>query len=127
MTKLSFSKKLSETDKINYIITTSRRSAISWMRKNKRIEYVDSESLDIFEDRSDTPEVWVLTKERLENTHKAWQGLDEKSKIILTWKYHLKLTDSEIASEMGIKPGSVRMALTRARNSFKKKVQELDS
>ena len=97
------------------------------MRKNKRVEYVDIDSLAVFEDQSDTPEVWVLTKERLENTYKAWQVLDEKSKTILTWKYQLELTDAEIAEEMGIKPSSVRMALTRARSSFKKKIQDFDS
>ena len=125
--KITLLKKLNKTDKINYIITTSRRSAINWMRKNKRVEYVDIDSLAVFEDQSDTPEVWVLTKERLENTYKAWQVLDEKSKTILTWKYQLELTDAEIAEEMGIKPSSVRMALTRARSSFKKKVQDFDS
>ena len=62
----------------------------------------------------------------MEYTHRAWKLLDEKSQMILSWKYQLEMSDSEIASELNIKPDIVRMRLTRARNNFKRKLQELE-
>lgn len=86
-----------------------------------------NESLDIFKSESDTPEVQILIKESIANTYRAWQMLDEKSKTLLTWKYKLEMSDVEIASKLGIKPNSVRMRLTRARNSFKQQLRKLES
>ena len=119
-------KAFGEADKVNYIITTCRRAAFSYLRKKRRADYVVDESLDIVDDEADTPELWVLTKERMEYTHRAWKLLDEKSQMILSWKYQLEMSDSEIASELNIKPDIVRMRLTRARNNFKRKLQELE-
>ena len=124
--KIALLKTLSKTDMINYIITTCRREAISFLRKSNPVDYMENENLDAFECHSETPEMWILTKERFENTYKAWQMLDENTKMILIWKYKLEMSDAEIAEELGIKPGSVRMRMTRARNNFKQKIQELE-
>lgn len=124
--KVELLKTLGEEKKTDYIITTCRNEAFSYLRKKKPVEYVVNESLDVFESESDTPEVQILTKESIANTYKAWQMLDEKSKTLLAWKYKLEMSDVEIASELGIKPNSVRMRLTRARNRFKQQLRKLE-
>lgn len=120
-------KTLGEKDKSNYIIAVCRHEAVSFLRKNKPLYYMEDADLNNIEDQADTPELWVLTQERLENTHRAWQKLDEKSKALLTWKYRLELSDAEIAKNLGIQPNSVRTYLTRARNNLKQKINETET
>ena len=45
----------------------------------------------------------------------VWDKLDPRSQYVLEARYILDKTDDEIADFLGIKPDSVRMALTRAR------------
>ena len=44
-----------------------------------------------------------------------WPRLDEDTRWLLEARYILDYSDSELVREMGVKPTSVRMALTRAR------------
>ena len=46
---------------------------------------------------------------------RRWPQLDAKSKYLLEGKYILGKSDEVMAEELSIKPASVRMALTRAR------------
>ena len=46
---------------------------------------------------------------------RVWPRLDEDTRWLLEARYILDYSDSELAREMGVKPTSVRMALTRAR------------
>ena len=47
----------------------------------------------------------------------AWHKLDDRSRFLLEKYYFLEMSCTEIAEELGTKPGSVRMALSRARKS----------
>lgn len=48
---------------------------------------------------------------------KIWPELDERSQYVLSARYFLEKPYEEIAKDLGIKPPSVRMALTRARKN----------
>lgn len=124
--KIPLLRSMEKSQQINYVITTCQRMSLSYLRKKKRIDYLDNESLEAFGSTPNTPELWVLTQEHIENTYAAWQQLDQKTKNILMWKYKLEMSDLEIAEELGIKPNSVRMSLTRARENFKKELEKLE-
>lgn len=46
-----------------------------------------------------------------------WPKLDERSKYLLESRYLLEKSNQEMAQYLGIKPESIRMALTRARKN----------
>lgn len=123
--KISTLKALGVKQRASYIITTCKNETRSYLRKAKRIEYMEDEDLEALTETPSSPEMLVLDKERSENMYEVFKRLDEKSKSILERKYKLKMSDAEIAKEMGIRSGSVRMALTRARDRFKQKYKEL--
>ena len=68
----------------------------------------------------------LLFRELIDGVNDAWQTLDGHSKRILELKYVLEKSDSELAEELDIKVGSVRMTLTRARNALKMKMKEAE-
>ena len=66
---------------------------------------------------SSAPDMDELLSRRVELNALArvWPRLDEDTRWLLEARYILDYSDSELAREMGVKPTSVRMALTRAR------------
>ena len=57
----------------------------------------------------------LISKEEIDELVRRWPQLDAKSKYLLEGKYILGKSDEVMAEELSIKPASVRMALTRAR------------
>lgn len=57
----------------------------------------------------------LISKEEIEELVRRWPQLDAKSKYLLEGKYILGKSDEVMTEELSIKPASVRMALTRAR------------
>ena len=57
----------------------------------------------------------LISKEEIEELVRRWPQLDAKSKDLLEGKYILGKSDEVMAEELSIKPASVRMALSRAR------------
>lgn len=57
----------------------------------------------------------LISKEEIEELVRRWPQLDAKSKYLLEGKYIRGKSDEVMAEELSIKPASVRMALTRAR------------
>lgn len=49
-----------------------------------------------------------------------WPRLDENTRWLLEARYILDYSDGELARELGVKPDSVRMALTRARRKARR-------
>ena len=56
-----------------------------------------------------------ISKEEIDELVRRRPQLDAKSKYLLEGKYILGESDEVMAEELSIKPASVRMALTRAR------------
>ena len=118
--KLQLLRTLSESQIISYVVTTSRNAALNHLRSIKKkaeIPYNDAiEGLS-----QDTPGIdeRILYDELLRNIGSAWEKLNMRNKRVLELKYILEKPNDEIARELGIGIDSVRMVLTRARNSLK--------
>ena len=120
--KLALLRTLSRTHLINYIITACRNTAISLLREQGRHQsysFDDVFDIDIVHSASSSVEDQVLLQIDEETAYKVWKQLSPNVQSLLSAKYILEQSDEEIASTLGIKPGSVRMALTRARREFR--------
>lgn len=60
-------------------------------------------------------EEYMISKDEIDELVRRWSQLDDRSKMLLEGKYILGKSDEVLAEELSIKPASVRMALTRAR------------
>ena len=62
----------------------------------------------------------VLRRLELDALAQVWPRLDENTRWLLEARYILDYSDGELARELGVKPDSVRMALTRARRKARR-------
>ena len=125
--KIALLKTLSTTRMTNYIITACRNTAISLLREQKRAPtYSFDESLDSLDDSiffwQNSMEEDIVQRLESDIVYQAWQQLPQEVQSLLKAKYLLKQKDVEIASVLGIQASSVRMALTRAKRTFKDKL-----
>lgn len=125
--KLDTLRTLDRNHLVNYIITASRNTALSLLRERKRMPAYSldemGDSCAGYEDGfSQTVEDQFLLRLDEEMVRQAWQQLTPAVREILNAKYILKQSDDEIATNLGIKSSSVRMALTRARRAFRDKL-----
>ena len=105
---------------INYVITVSKNKARNYVRdsnRNKEISFDDQVDYSAPYLGRDEIEFHLIQKDRLKKLISAWHKLDERSGLLLEKYYILEMSCTEIAKELGTKPGSVRMALSRARKS----------
>lgn len=79
---------------------------------------------DILGDKWATEDVLQTTLLRLidhlDALAQVWPRLDENTRWLLEARYILDYSDGELARELGVKPDSVRMALTRARRKARR-------
>ena len=69
----------------------------------------------------DNPELTFIRKEEVQAFCNVWPTLDQKSRILLEGRFILGKSYEELAEELGIRPDSTRMAVTRAKRlAFKK-------
>lgn len=125
--KIPLLRTLDKEKLVNYIITTCRNTAYNYIRDHKRItelEFEYNETDGVHYDENPLEER-VILNDTLRNVKKAWDMLDDRSRELLEKRYILDKSTEEIAEEMGIKRGSVRMALSRARNNLKDKMKKL--
>lgn len=103
---------------VRYIITTAKHTAYDFFRSRGRdsdLSYDDYfETADI-EAQENGLESGLISAEELEHLIHLWPKLDKRTQILLEGYYILEKPMSALGAELGIKPGSVRMALTRAR------------
>ena len=118
--KIHVLRRLSESKRRNYIITTAKNTAISYLRREavrKGIPYDDWAKDCIGTESDEDPESLVLYQEEMELLQYVWDDLDERSRYLLSSRYILEQTFEEMAQELGVSSGSVRMLLTRAKRS----------
>lgn len=116
--KLEKLKSLNETQMINYIITACKHTAYNEIRYRTRhpVFSIDEErDTSSGEYDSNDIEAKLIHEDELRRMANIWDKLDERSRFVLEARYILEKTDAEIAESLEIKPGSVRMLLTRAR------------
>ena len=127
--KIDTLRSLSTKKRINYIITASKNTAISHLSKHQKLPTVPFDDwLDTSDQgtqREGNPELFVLRQETLSHAAEAWKKLDPRSQAVLSGRHILGKTNAELAEELGIKPESVRMALTRARRELLEHLKEL--
>lgn len=108
---------------INYIISASKNQAINYIRDNQKhngFSFDDCFDLPDKMQGREAMEMNLIHVEDLRQLASVWDKLDERSRYVLEGYYILEKTMPQLAEELGIKPESVRMALTRARkNAFK--------
>ena len=118
--KISLLRSLTRDKLVNYIITASQNTAKNYLRDNGHPEELPYEDyLDFPDDDNDrhTMELRLLKKEELDSLSRVWPKLDERTRHLLEGYYILGKSMRELGPELGIKPESVRMLLTRARQA----------
>lgn len=105
---------------VNYIITASKNTALNYLRDQKTGQQVSFDdcidSPDLDNDKHSTEDRLILLEE-WDQLRIIWPKLDERSKYLLESRYLLEKSNQEMAQYLGIKPESIRMALTRARKN----------
>lgn len=123
--RVDYLQTLPESRLINYIISASKNTALNHIRDQKRGATQSFEdTFDDYEDQAPQLDDRLQFQELKSDAITALKSLDEKSRRVLEMKYILDLPDEEIASALGIKPESVRMTLTRARNKLKDELKK---
>jgi RNA polymerase sigma-70 factor (ECF subfamily) len=105
---------------ISYISAVSKNIAVNFIKhQNINSEFTffgDEEDIaDSIEDRAKMPEEFLINKEENENLNKILKKLPEKQRLFLQFKYFFEMNDKEIAKIFGIKPESVKVYISRAR------------
>ena len=109
----------------SYLAEMGRNCALNHVSRAARRKNVSSINTDQWEDRGSEVNEILLEKLRVEDLRSVWPTLREETRRILTMKYFLSMPDEEIAREFGIRPGSVRMRLSRARREAKDAMEKL--
>lgn len=118
--KIDILRRLSESKRRNYIITTVKNASISYLRREairKGVSYDDWARDCVGTEPEDNPETLVLHQEEMDLLQYVWDDLDERSKYLLSGRYILEQSFEELAKELGVSTGSARMLLTRAKRS----------
>lgn len=101
----------------SYVVTASKNHARNYIRSLHRNDVVSVDDLSYDPPSTVVLEDLVVSKMLLERMLKGWPELPESVQELLERKYILFQSDEEIAMALGVKPGSVRMKLTRARKA----------
>ena len=118
--KIDVLKKLSESKRRNYIITTAKHTSISYRRRESAKEglpYDEWAEDCVSIRREDDPEALLLHQAEIDQLQFVWDELDERSKFLLSGRYILEQSFEELAQNLGVNPNSVRMMLTRAKRA----------
>ena len=103
---------------ISYITAAARHTAYNFLRSQKKSTQL---SMEDYLDQAASQDEWrqiethLIQKEEIDKLVQNWPQLDSRSKYLLEGRYILGKSDEILAEELSIKPSSVRMALTRAR------------
>ena len=112
---------------VNYIISACKNRARNYIRDHSRHQdFSIDEYLDVPDLKSGGREIEarLIRNDDLRCLVNVWSQLDERSRYILESYYILERPMSEIAQDLGIKPDSARMALTRARRAAYQLIDE---
>lgn len=103
---------------VNYIIVSCRNRSYNFLRDSRQSRMVQYEDcIDAPDDKYDRHQMdfSLIKDEELRSLSRIWPKLDERSRHLLEGYYILEKSMPQLGEELGIKPSSVRMTLTRAR------------
>lgn len=111
----------------SYILTTTRNTAISYLRQQSRREkhFVLRDDEDLFQiPVAAIAENRIIFTEHVEATLRAIETLPVRDQDILRMKFQENIADTDIAAFLGISETAVRKALERARKRLKNVLME---
>lgn len=112
---------------VNYIISACKYTSFNYLRDNKykRVVALD-DYLSLPDETQDTHEIELrlIKDEELEALHRVLSKMDLQTQCLLEGYYILDKPMAELAVDLGIKPDSIRMTLTRTRKKAFKLLQE---
>lgn len=103
---------------VNYIITACKNTSYNYIRDHRKKkdmsydDYIEGLDIDYYSHDAELP---FIRAEELDSLSKVWPKLDQRTRLLLEGYYILEKPMSQLGAELGIKPDSVRMTLTRAR------------
>ena len=103
---------------VNYIISACKYTALNYIRDNRdNLQTTFDDFLDLYDSDHDGHEIelHIIRDEELQALRRILSQMDERSQCLLKGYYFLNKSTSELGAELGIKPDSIRMLLTRAR------------
>ena len=103
-----------------YIAAACRHTAYNAVRDSGRHPWLPLDGEPEVPDERQEVEDRVLRRLELDALAQVWPRLDENTRWLLEARYILDYSDGELARELGVKPDSVRMALTRARRKARR-------
>ena len=116
--KLQTLRSLTRDRRVNYIISACTYTAYNFKRDNKSQRETPYEDALLADDEAmkECEIEWEIIKdEQLKALERVMSKLDIRTRCLLEGYYILEKPMKELAKDLGIKPGSIRMALTRAR------------
>lgn len=115
--RIEFLKTLDDSALRAYVNKTVANKGLMHVRRQDRAHIVHADITDMKSLQSDElpPDHELLRQSTIEELKEALLKLEEPDRTILNMKYFLDYDDETIAKEFGIKEGSVRSRLTRAR------------
>lgn len=109
---------------IHYAVTATRNLTINLLIRKKKFTIENLDDLDPYIGDSYDLEAYVQHSENLRHFRTAWKSVPAETRLLLERKYILRQTDVQIASDLGIRPESVRMRLTRAKRLAAKELMK---
>lgn len=129
--KADFLRTLPRDRLIDYIIVTVRNTALRYLQTEyrKNIISLDDEEHAMLDQLAspDAVDDRLIREATMFELHHAWSKLELKHQCVLEWRYILECSTEEIAEKLNIKPSSVRMVLTRARQSLSHELKKLNT
>ena len=124
ISKINLLRSLPEENQVYYAAATIRNTAFSLLRRKAREKNIIVPMSDWFsdlvsEEENPVEDKMILT-ENIEEMAHCLKYLTEEEQFLLEGRYILELTDRELAEQVGCKPDSIRMKLTRTRRKMKK-------
>ena len=120
--KVSLLQTMSRDRLVSYSISVARYTAFAFFRKKKRFELISFEDCESAWYNQQVSagglEEMIIKKIEGEQLYYVWTHLKARDQALLNMKYILEYENDEIAAVLGVKPESIRMLLTRARQSL---------
>ena len=117
--KIPLLKSFDRSRLVNYIISTCKNTAyneLNMIARQRVFGFDDCKNQNSSNEDTFEMERYLILKDDIESLVRIWPCLDARSRYLLEARYILEKSTKEIAIDLAIKPESVRMALTRARN-----------
>ena len=115
----------------SYVHVAAKNIALDYIKlRNKKSDMTYFGEDDVIEsigDENNLPDELYIIREEQENLYKILKQLSEKNKLLLQLKYFYEMSDKDIAKIFDISPDSVRIYISRARQTAYKLFKESET